>query len=124
VPGRDLKPVHWIGSARRDLKAFPREVQRSMGYALFRAQEGKKAPTTKPLKGITTGAGILEAIEDHQGDTYRVVYTVRFSDTVYVLHSFQKKSKKGIATPKHEIALIRERYEAARAHHDRWRKDQ
>ena len=95
-----------------------------MGYALYRAQEGKKAPAAKPLKGIVKGAGVLEVIEDHETDTYRVVYTVRFSEAVYVLHAFQKKSKKGIATPKHEIALIRRRYEAARANHEKRRRDQ
>jgi phage-related protein len=89
-----------------------------MGFALYRAQEGKKAPAAKPLRGIVKGAGILEIVEDHDGDTYRVIYTVRFSEATYVLHAFQKKARKGIATPKHEVALIRRRYEAARAHHD------
>jgi phage-related protein len=118
---RDLKPVRWVGSSREDLKAFPEAVQHAVGYALFRAQEGKKAPAAKPLRGITKGAGVLEIVEDHATDTYRVVYTVRFSDALYVLHSFQKKSKRGIATPKHEIDLIRARYEVARAHHETWR---
>lgn len=89
-----------------------------MGFALFRAQEGKKAPGAKPLKGIVKGAGVLEVAEDHEGDTYRVVYTVRFSDGVYVLHAFQKKARRGIATHRHEVGLIRRRYEAALAHHD------
>ena len=89
-----------------------------MGFNLFRAQEGKKAPNAKPLKGIVKGAGVLEITEDHDSDTYRVVYTFRFSTRIYVLHSFQKKSRKGVATPKHEIDLIRRRYEMARTHHD------
>jgi phage-related protein len=89
-----------------------------MGFALFRAQEGKKAPGAKPLKGIVKGAGVLEVVEDHEGDTYRVVYTVRFSEGVYVLHAFQKKARRGIATPRHEVDLIRRRYEAALAHHE------
>lgn len=89
-----------------------------MGFALFRAQEGKKAPGAKPLKGIVKGAGVLEVVEDHEGDTYRVVYTVRFSEGVYVLHAFQKKARRGIATPRHEVELIRRRYEAALAHHE------
>ena len=88
-----------------------------MGFALFRAQTGKKASSAKPLKGIVKGAGVLEIVEDHQTDTYRVVYTVRFADAVYVLHAFQKKSKRGIATPKHEVDLIRQRYDAARTHY-------
>jgi len=118
VPDDHLKPVHWIASSHDDIRSFPRAVQRAVGYSLFRAQEGKKAPDAKPLKGIVKGAGVLEVVEDHDSDTYRVVYTVRFSEVVYVLHAFQKKSKKGKATPKHEIALIRSRYEAARAHYE------
>jgi phage-related protein len=120
---RDLKPVRWVASSLRDLKSFPADVQRSVGFGLFRAQEGKKAPNAKPLKGIVKGAGVLELIEDHDSDTYRVVYTVRFSTGVYVLHSFQKKSRKGVATPKHEIDLIRRRYEMARAHYDQSQED-
>jgi len=89
-----------------------------MGFALYRAQEGKKAPAAKPLRGIVKGAGVLEIVEDHEGDTYRVVYTVRFSEAVYALHAFQKKARRGRATPKHEVDLIRRRYEAARAHHE------
>jgi phage-related protein len=101
-----------------------RAVQRAVGYSLFRAQEGKKAPDAKPFKGIVKGAGVLEVVEDHDSDTYRVVYTVRFAEVVYVLHAFQKKSKRGKATPKHEIALIRSRYEAARAHYEAEVKNQ
>jgi phage-related protein len=89
-----------------------------MGFALVRAQEGKKAPAAQPLKGIVKGAGVLEIVEDREGDAYRVAYTVRFSEVVYVLHAFQKKARKGIQTPKHEVDLIRRRYEAARAHHE------
>lgn len=113
-----VKPVHWIASSQDDLGAFPKEVRRAVGYALFRAQEGKRSPDAKPLKGVVKGAGVLEIVEDHDTDTYRVVYTVRFAEVVYVLHAFQKKSKKGRATPKHEVALIRRRYEAARAHYE------
>ena len=122
MPDQLLKPVLWVASSRGDLKAFPEEVQRAVGFALFRAQEGKKAASAKPLRGITKGAGVLEIVEDHASDTYRVVYTVRFADAIYVLHSFQKKSKRGIATPRHEVELIRARYETARAHHEGWSK--
>jgi phage-related protein len=94
-----------------------------MGYALFRAQEGKKASAAKPLKGIVSGAGVLEIVEDFQTNTYRVVYTVRFARAVYVLHAFQKKAKKGVAMPKHDVELIRSRYEAARAHHEMGEKE-
>jgi phage-related protein len=83
-----------------------------MGYALYQAQVGLKASSAKPLRGFG-GAGILEIVEDYQTDTYRAVYTVRFSELVYVLHAFQKKSKKGIATPKPDIDLIRRRLKVA-----------
>jgi len=83
-----------------------------MGYALYQAQLGLKAPLAKPLRGFG-GAGVLEIVEDHRGDTYRAVYTVKFSDFVYVLHAFQKKSKKGIATPKPDIDLIKKRLKIA-----------
>jgi phage-related protein len=118
VSDHRLKPVYWIASSLDDVRSFPRAVQRAVGYSLFRAQEGKKAPDAKPLKGIVKGAGVLEVVEDHDSDTYRVVYTIRFAEVVYVLHAFQKKSKRGKATPRHEIALIRSRYEAARAHYE------
>jgi phage-related protein len=105
---RQLKNLVWIGSSRKDLKAFPEEVKDAMGYALFQAQLGRKAPQARPLAGFG-GAGVLEIVEDFQTNTYRAVYTVRFSDFVYVLHVFQKKSKKGIATPKADMDLIRSR---------------
>ena len=107
-----IKTLIWVGSSRRDLKAFPDEVKDGMGYALYQAQMGQKAPTAKPLRGFG-GAGVLEIIEDHQGDTYRAVYTVNFSNLVYVLHAFQKKSKKGIATPKSDLDLINRRLQVA-----------
>jgi phage-related protein len=118
VSDESVKPVHWIASSQDDLGAFPKEVRGAVGYALFRAQQGKRSTDAKPFKGVVKGAGVLEIVEDHDTDTYRVVYTVRFAEVVYVLHAFQKKSKKGRATPKHDIALIRRRYEAARAHYE------
>lgn len=87
-----------------------------MGYALYQAQKGFKAPTTKPLRGFG-GAGVLEIVEDYQTDTYRAVYTVKFSDLVYVLHAFQKKSKKGRATPKSDIDLVKTRLKTAEQHY-------
>jgi phage-related protein len=108
----EIKSIVWIGSSRRDVKSFPAEVKDVMGYALYQAQIGLKAPSAKPLRGFG-GAGILEIVEDHQTDTYRAVYTVKFAELVYVLHAFQKKSKKGIATPKPEIDLIKRRLRVA-----------
>ena len=109
-----LKPLHWVGSSKKDYTAFPRDVQDAMGFALFRAQQGKRPLTAKPLKGFG-GAAVLEIVEDHRSDTFRAVYTVRFSEAVYVLHAFQKKSKAGIGTPKSEISLIKRRLLAAEA---------
>ena len=93
-----LKPVRWIGSSRDDLCRFPAEARRNIGYALHFAQMGDKHSSAKPLQGFG-GAGVLEIVEDHDGDTYRAVYTVRFAEVVYVLHTFQKKSKRGVKTP-------------------------
>src|SRR5262245_10796558 len=107
-----IKSIVWIGSSRRDLKSFPAEVKDVMGYALYQAQLGLKAPAAKPLRGFG-GAGVVEIVADHESDTYRAVYTVKFSDLVYVLHAFQKKSKKGIATPKADIDLIKKRLKTA-----------
>lgn len=109
-----MKELFWVGDSKVGLKEFPREVQRVMGRALDVAQRGGKAFNAKPLKGFG-GAGVLEVVDDHDGDTYRAVYTVRFADAVYVLHSFQKKSKRGVATPKRELDLIRRRLAAAEA---------
>jgi len=109
---KPLKPVEWIGSSRKDIRELPEEVQDVFGHALLFAQLGKKHDAAKPLKGFS-GAGVLEIVEDHEGDTFRAVYTVRFSDAVYVLHVFQKKSKKGIATPKEEIDKIKSRLKIA-----------
>ena len=107
-----IKSIVWIGSSRRDLKSFPAEVRDIMGYALYQAQVGRKAPSAKPLVGFG-GASVLEIVGDFQSDTYRAVYTVKFSDLIYVLHAFQKKSKKGIATPKPDVDLVKRRLRLA-----------
>ena len=114
-----VKPVVWIGSARTDLASFPEDVKYAIGYALYIAQRGGKHADAKPLRGFGS-AGILEIIEDHAGDTYRAVYTVRLAGRVYVLHVFQKKSKAGIKTPKPEIELIRSRLKRAEEEHATW----
>jgi len=105
------KPVIWLGDTLATLRACPQEVQDEVGYALYLAQIGAKYKGAKPLKGI--GPGVLEVIADHRGDTYRAVYTVRFAERVYVLHVFQKKSKRGISTPQSEIELVRQRLKRA-----------
>jgi phage-related protein len=110
-----LKPVYWVGSSKKDLLQMPDEVIDVFGFALHLAQSGKKHQQAKVLKGFG-GAGVLEVVEDHKGDTYRAVYTVKFGQNVYVLHCFQKKSKQGIQTPKQDIDRIRERLKAAQEH--------
>ena len=117
------KPVRWVGSSRDDLRAFPEEVRNRVGGALWEAQLGRKAPYVKPLKGFG-GAGVLEVVDDSDGDTYRAVYTVRFAGVVYVLHAFQKKSKRGIATPRQEMALITQRLQRAREDYEQWQSEQ
>ena len=112
----DVKPVAWIGSSYKDFRSFPDPVQDVMGYALFLAQTGKMHGDAKPLKGFG-GAGVLEVVDDHQGDTYRAVYTVKFEEAVYVLHAFQKKSKQGRKTPPQDMEMIRRRLKAAEEHH-------
>ncbi|MDT0496645.1 type II toxin-antitoxin system RelE/ParE family toxin [Algiphilus sp. W345] len=109
-----LRPVSWIASSYKDYRAFPEPVQDAMGFALFRAQQGAKHDDAKPLKGFG-GAGVLEIVTDHDGDTFRAVYTVKFANAIYVLHAFQKKSKSGRKTPAEEIELIRRRLKVAEA---------
>jgi phage-related protein len=105
----EAKPLIWRGSSKIDFMAFPRTVQREMGYALFLAQIGERHPTmAKTLKGFG-GGNVIKIRESYEGDAYRAVYTVRYADAVYVLHAFQKKSKKGKTTPKREIDLITKR---------------
>jgi phage-related protein len=113
------RPVIWVGSSRRDLRGFPREVRRELGQALYTAQQGETDPSAKPLKGFG-GGSVLEIVADQEGGTWRAVYTVRYREAIYVLHAFQKKSKRGIATPKKDIDLIRRRLaEAERLHRER-----
>lgn len=110
-----MKPLLWLGSARKDLTNMPDEVQDTFGYALYLAQTGGKHEQAKPLKGFGS-AGVLEVVESEAGSTYRAVYTVKIAGAVYVLHCFQKKSTSGIATPKPDMDLIRDRLKAALAH--------
>ncbi len=104
-------PLDWIGSSKKDFLAFPGPVIDRMGYALGVAQLGGKHPHAKPWKG--EGGGVFELVEDYSGDTYRAIYTVRFAGAIYVLHAFQKKSAKGIATAKADIAMIKARLRLA-----------
>jgi phage-related protein len=109
-----LKALRWVGSAKKDLAAMPDDVQDVFGYALYLAQLGDKHRQAVPLTGFG-GAGVLEVAEKHLGNAYRAVYTVRFITAVFVLHCFQKKSTRGIATPKKELDLVKARLVLAAA---------
>ena len=109
-----IRPLYWVGSSKKDLLALPDEVVDVFGYALYLAQIGGKHEEAKPLKGFGS-AGVLEIVEDWAGNSYRAVYTVRFVRAVFVLHVFQKKSKRGVSTPASDMELIRARLKAAEA---------
>ena len=110
-----VNPIVWMGSSRKDLKSFPGQVRRDIGQALYTAQQGETDPAAKPLKGFG-GARVMEIVDRHDRNTYRAVYTAQFAGRIYVLHAFQKKSKKGITTPQKDIELIRQRLAAAERH--------
>ena len=117
------KPVRWIGSAKEDLSAFPGDVKGRVGLALWKAQIGSKAPYAKPLRGFG-GGSVLEVVDDFDGNTYRAAYTVQFEGVIYVLHAFQKKSRKGIETPMADVNMIRSRLVRAKKDYQEWRKSQ
>jgi len=108
------KPLEWVGSSKKDLMALPADVRKFFGHALDFAQRGGRHDAAKMLKGFS-GAGVLEVVEDDAGGTYRAVYTVKFEEAVFVLHCFQKKSKRGIITPKEDMDIIHARLKAAEA---------
>ncbi len=106
-----MEPIHrkslvWVGSSNEDLKKFPKKVQRDVGFALYRAELGKKHHNTKNLKGFR---GVMEIVSSYQTNTYRTVYAVKIGENIFVLHSFMKKSKQGIKTPKSELEIIKKR---------------
>jgi phage-related protein len=117
------KPVRWMGSTKEDLSTFPADVKWRVGSALWLAQIGAKADYAKPLRGFG-GASVLEVVDDYDGDTYRAAYTVQFAEAVYVLHAFQKKSRKGIETPKADLDLIRTRLVRAKKDYQEWQRSQ
>ena len=112
MANRKEKPLAWLGSSKKDLMALPVGVRKFFGHALDFAQRGEQHDAAKVLKGFG-GASVLEIVENDQGSTYRAAYTVKFKEAVFVLHVFQKKSKSGIATPKPDIDIIRERLKVA-----------
>lgn len=120
---RPEKPVFWVASSRKGLRKFPKEVRLTFGQALSDAQTDGKHPSAKPLRRLG-GAGVLEVVEDDRGNTYRVVYAVKFAGAVYVLHAFPKKSKAGTKTPAEEIEKVRVRLKEAAKHHAEWAEQQ
>src|ERR1700731_3838157 len=117
-----LRPLLWVASSKRDFREFPPRVQDDLGFELYLAQTGQHPPSAKLLKGL--GSGTVELIDDFDGDTYRAVYTVRFGDAVYVLHTFKKKSKRGIKTPQGDIDLVKRRLkDAEHDHAQRFKKE-
>lgn len=112
---RPARPLRWVGSSSKDLKGFPKQVRAAFGFGLHLAQTGQHPPNAKPLKGF--GSGVVELLENFDGDTYRAAYVVRFEQAVYVLHVFKKKSKRGSATPQPDVELIKCRLRDAEFDH-------
>ena len=110
------RPLYWVGSSLEDLRTFPDVVIDVMGYALHLAQQGDKHPDAKPLEGFP-GGSVLEITADHDSDTWRAVYTLKYREALYVLHAFQKKSKQGIKTPRQHISMNHGRLKLAQEHH-------
>ncbi len=111
-----MKPLEFVGSSLDDLRKFPDSVRQEAGYSIFLAQQGSKSIDAVPMVGFGS-AKVLEVAIDNDGNTFRAVYTVKFAKAVYVLHAFQKKSRKGIATPRPDMELIRLRLGAAEKHY-------
>ena len=112
IVGEKMRDLHWMGSSRKDLSGFPEGTRRVVGFGLYQAQLGQRHLDAKPLRGFK-GARVLELVMDESGDAYRVVYTTKFKNAVYVLHAFKKKSTRGRKTADHDIELIRARLAAA-----------
>lgn len=108
------KPIEFIGSSLKDLSGFPADVKRGVGHALHIVQTGDMPPEAKPFK-VKGESGVMEIVEDDRAGTFRAVYTVEFAEAVFVLHCFQKKSKRGIKTPQSDVDLIKTRLRDAKA---------
>jgi phage-related protein len=114
------KRIYWWAGTLDELRSMPDDVKDDIGYGLERAQEGKKAPSAKPLTGLKEfkGGKVLEIVSRTDGDTYRGVYTIEFEEMIYMLDVFQKKSKEGRATPQRDIDRIVGRIKAVRQWRD------
>lgn len=111
MDNEDVKPVVWVGDARKQVQSFPHEVRQEIGSALYDVQKGTKPPKAKPFKGVASG--VLEITTRFDTNTYRTVYAVQIGKRVYVLHAFQKKSPKGLKTAKLDVEMIARRYKEA-----------
>ena len=107
-----MRPVVWLGNSRRNIQAFPPDARRVIGGELQLMQYGGMPKDAKPFRGI--GSGVIEIAIRHDGEAYRTVVALQLGRNIYVLHAFQKKSKKGIATPKQDVDLIKQRYKEAK----------
>ena len=107
-----LRNVRWVGDSREHLQRFPNQVRKDIGHLLYLVQTGQTPSSAKPMRGIESG--VFEIVSDYATNTYRAVYTVKIGRSLYVLHAFQKKSKRGIATPKQDIDLIKRRLRRAK----------
>ena len=110
--GKMIRQVVWIGSSFKDLKKFPEPVKDEVGYILYLVQIGEYHKNIKPLTGFP--GGVMEIKSDYDKDTYRTVYVTKLDDEIYILHTFKKKSKKGIKIPSEDIEVIRQRLKRAR----------
>ena len=110
--GIPLRKVRWVGDSREQLQKFPSQVRKDIGHALYLVQTGQTPPSSKPMRGLESG--VFEIVDDYDTNAYRAVYTVKIGRSLYVLHAFQKKSKRGIATPKKEIDQIKRRLRRAK----------
>lgn len=108
-----MKELEWLGSSKKDLMKFPQDVIQEVGYALYISQKGECYSKTKPFKGC--GSGVYEIATEYDKNAYRAVYIVSLGEMVYVVHCFQKKSKRGIKTPKEEIEVIKHRLKLLKA---------
>jgi phage-related protein len=113
------KPIEWMGDSKRCLMSLPPEVRKTVGFALYQAQNGEKHIDAKSMRGISA----MEIVVDFDGDAYRGVYTAKLGGRIFVLHCFQKKSKHGISTPQMELDLIRKRLKGAEKLHATWEKE-
>ncbi len=112
---RSSRPISWLKAARREFETFPADTQDIMLRALTIAGEGGKADIAKPFKGVD--GGVFEIALKHRGNAYRTIYAVQIGDDLWVIDAFQKKSKRGIKTPKTEIDLVQQRLKHAAEHY-------